>query len=84
MDIDAVMNEVKHARASMSVTLKSIEALFGGDFGYFEANAMIFQAKNVFKSEMDRFDRIIADLRKGGANDYDMRDQDEKEVPHEH
>lgn len=80
LDIDGVLNEIKHARASMNVMLKSIEGLFGGDFGYYEASALIYQAESVFKSEADRFDRIITDLREGGAKDYNMNDPDKREV----
>jgi hypothetical protein len=51
----------------MHVMVKSIEGLYGDDFGYFEAEAMMSHAENVFKAEMSSLDRIIRDLREAGA-----------------
>jgi len=70
VDIDEVLHAVKKVRASMSVMLKSIAALYEDDFGYFEADAMISMIEGVCKSETDGLNIIIGDLRKGGAKDY--------------
>jgi hypothetical protein len=75
IDIDAILNEVKHVRASLHVTEGGIEALLGDDFGYFEADAMLTHIEKNLCMDVEQLDRVIDDLRKGGATDYDMSDK---------
>jgi len=78
MDIDAILQVVKHVRAKMRVMDASIEGYNGGDNGYFEAEAMVDISRLAFQDAEKLLDIIIADLRKGGAKDYDMNDKVEE------
>lgn len=71
LDRDAILNDVKHIRASLHVMEGSIDRLLEGDYSYFEANALFFQIEDVIKRNIEYLDRTADDLRKGGAKDYE-------------
>jgi len=77
IDIDSILDDVRRVRASLFVMNNSLDALFGGDAaGNYEMRALLFQNEKIVEMNLENIDQIIDTLRKGGAKDYDIDEEE--------